>query len=435
MQIGAFAALCQTKLSVLRYYDREGVLVPAYVDPVTGYRHYDAAQAAVFRRITALRRAGFSIAAIRQMLAVNNSDAAVLALFARREDELREMLSDLEEAKAMMQNQNSEYRFPLTLTGEGENMTARTAPISADDIPAARDAMDNALRGMRYQRISGCRVQRTENRGEVRLTCRVTVLDAQPHSVWEDTDLPFTDDPSVIGRWDVVGEYVHRDDIPESVFSGTETAEEGLEVFSSLYFLPGGEQYWCWGWTRGKLLCRFGDSAYVCDYSTERIGEARYMFVDWKSYEYRCGGKPVVLLLRQHDNAVYTKESLARHDNIDLAFTDDPWMHGTWRAVGLVTAPAVFDPAAKEREGLFFSEVTFSPGGAVTSRYGAQTIAGADMQVWTKGYILRKWNSTACACDIRVIDGVEYLFIAWKSGDYIWGGREHLYYVFRRASS
>jgi len=98
----------------------------------------------------------------------------------------------------------------------------------------------------------------------------------------------------------------------------------------------------------------------------------------------------------------------------------------------MVPSPGVFDPARHGREKLFFSAVTFAPGGEVTSQYGAQTIAGTDMQVWTKGYILRKWNSTACDYEIRVQDGVEYLFIAWKSGDYIWGGREPLYYVLVR---
>ena len=38
MQIGAFAHLCDTKLSVLRHYDKEGILMPAYVDPIIGIR-------------------------------------------------------------------------------------------------------------------------------------------------------------------------------------------------------------------------------------------------------------------------------------------------------------------------------------------------------------------------------------------------------------
>ena len=78
MQIGAFAHLCDTKLSVLRHYDKEGILMPAYVDPMTGYRHYTPEQADVFRRITALKRAGFSLAEIRRVHSLMDSDDAVL---------------------------------------------------------------------------------------------------------------------------------------------------------------------------------------------------------------------------------------------------------------------------------------------------------------------------------------------------------------------
>ena len=64
--------------------------------------------------------------------------------------------------------------------------------------------------------------------------------------------------------------------------------------------------------------------------------------------------------------------------------------------------------------------------------YGDRIISGESMQTWTRGYVLRKWNSTACAYEIRVIDDTPYLFIEWKSGDYIWGGREPHQYVFVR---
>ena len=55
------------------------------------------------------------------------------------------------------------------------------------------------------------------------------------------------------------------------------------------------------------------------------------------------------------------------------------------------------------------------------------------MQTWTKGFVLRKWNHTACAYQLCQIDGVEYLFVEWKSGDYTYGGLEPQYYVFTRA--
>ena len=66
------------------------------------------------------------------------------------------------------------------------------------------------------------------------------------------------------------------------------------------------------------------------------------------------------------------------------------------------------------------------------SRYGNEVICGDHMQTWTKGYVLRKWNHTACAYEIRTIGGRDYLFMEWKSGDYLYGGAEPGYYVFAR---
>lgn len=430
MQIGAFAHLCDTKLSVLRHYDKERILMPAYVDPVTGYRHYTPEQADVFRRITALKRAGFSLAEIRRVLSQIDSDEAVFTLFDAKEAQLRDMLSDLSQARAMMENEK--MRLQITVTEENNTVKAISAGFDSSKTDGMKQEMDEELLRCRYQRISGYTVCTDAVVGESRLSCAVCRLNEHPVPIFENTDLPFEDDPLVIGRWDVVGEFAHRDDIPENPDASANTAAEN--GITSLYFLPGGEDYWCYAWTRGKLLCRYGDGAYVCTYTTECIDGVRYMIVDWKSYEYRCGGRPVALLLRQHDTNHYTKEGLARKDNIDLPFEDDPRVIGAWHAVGMVSSPTDFQPEMHVRDGLFFSEVTFAPGGTVTSQYGSQTVCGEQMQVWTRGYILRKWNSTACAYEIRMLDGTEYLFVEWKSGDYTWGGRAPKYYVFVRDS-
>jgi len=429
MQIGNFAHLCDTKLSVLRHYDKEGLLIPAYVDPITGYRHYTAEQADIFRRITALKRAGFSLAQIRRMLSQIDSDEAVLALFDAKETQLRDMLSDLSQARAMMKQEKN--RLQITITEEGGEIKARSAGFEKDNIADRKQDMDEALFRSRYQRISGYSVITDQKNGNVRLTCMVCKLKDNPVSVFENLDVPFEDDPLVIGRWDIIGEFVHRDDIAEiPVVSDSDAAEN--RWLTSLYFLPGGTSYWCFGWTKGKLLCRFGDASYVCSYTTERIDGVRYMYLEWKSYAFRCGGKPEILLLRQHDTQFYTADMLARKDRIDLPFTEDSCVIGRWRAVNFVSSPDAFDPAAPVRQKLFFSNVTFYENGDVESVYGDRTVRGDTMQTWTRGYILRKWNSTACAYCLRVIDGTAYLFIEWKSGDYIWGGQAPKYYVFVR---
>lgn len=429
MQIGMFAHLCDTKLSVLRHYDKEGLLIPAYVDPITGYRHYTAEQADIFRRISALKRAGFSLAEIRRMLSQMDSDEAVLALFDVKETQLRDMLSDLSQARAMMKQEKN--RLQITMTEEAGETKARSACFEKDKIADRKQEMDEVLFHSRYQRISGYSVIADQKTGEVCLTCTVCRLNENPVSVFEDLDVPFEDDPLVVGRWDVIGEYVHREDITE-IPAVSESAAAENRWLTSLYFLPGGAPYWCFGWTKGKLLCRFGDSAYVCRYTTERINGVRYMFVEWKSYAFRCGGKPEILLLRQADTQSYTADMLARKDRIDLPFAEDSDVIGRWSAVDFVSSPDAFDPTAPVRQKLFFTNVTFYEGGIVESVYGDRTVRGDDMQTWTRGYILRKWNSTACAYCLRMIDGTAYLFIEWKSGDYIWGGQAPKYYVFVR---
>ena len=431
MRIGAFAKLCKTKLSVLRHYDKEGILIPAYIDPVTGYRHYTSEQSAVFRRITALKRAGFSLTEIRRVLLQNDSDADVLALFDEQEARLHAMLSDLARAREMMMEET--VRFQMTMTEENGECSAVSTYFDATMTEDMKRAMDAELAGSRYQRISGYRVLRSSGMQEVRLACQVLRLKEISSAIFEDTNLPFADDALVVGRWDVIGEFAHRDDVPDHP-AEINGVGEGIDGgVKSLYLLPGGAQYWCYAWTRGKLLCRYGDSSYVCDYTTERIDGVRYMFVDWKSYEYRFGGKPVVLVLRQYDNRPYTAEALTRKDNIALPFTDDPQVIGTWKAIALTASPDTFDPTEPVTRKLFFSRVTFLGDGAVESVYGDKIISGEDMQVWTRGYLLRKWNRTACAYEIRRFDGIEFLFLEWKNGDYIWGGREPKWYVFCRA--
>lgn len=74
----------------------------------------------------------------------------------------------------------------------------------------------------------------------------------------------------------------------------------------------------------------------------------------------------------------------------------------------------------------------FLPEGKCISIYGDEVIAGDRMQTWTRNFVLRKWNSTACQYEICVLDEKEYLLMEWKSGDYIWGGRETDYYIFQR---
>ncbi|MEU2598290.1 MerR family transcriptional regulator [Streptomyces hirsutus] len=67
--IGGMARDSGLSVSALRFYDRAGVLVPAWVDPVSGYRWYAPGQLDEARLLARLRRAGMPLADIRLVLA------------------------------------------------------------------------------------------------------------------------------------------------------------------------------------------------------------------------------------------------------------------------------------------------------------------------------------------------------------------------------
>ncbi|MET3808090.1 DNA-binding transcriptional MerR regulator [Nakamurella sp. UYEF19] len=67
--IGDFAGLGRVSIRMLRHYDSIGVLSPAAVDPVNGYRLYHADQLSRLNRVVALKDLGFTLAQVHSILA------------------------------------------------------------------------------------------------------------------------------------------------------------------------------------------------------------------------------------------------------------------------------------------------------------------------------------------------------------------------------
>ncbi|WP_374457242.1 MerR family transcriptional regulator [Nocardioides sp.] len=61
LTIGEFARFAGVSVRRLRHYDALGLLPPASVDPVTGYRHYTAGQFRRLHRLLALQDLGFTL--------------------------------------------------------------------------------------------------------------------------------------------------------------------------------------------------------------------------------------------------------------------------------------------------------------------------------------------------------------------------------------
>ena len=66
-RIGDFSKASKTTIKTLRYYEKEGLLIPTFVDPYTGYRYYETSQLYDLSKIISLRQLGLSISDIKEI--------------------------------------------------------------------------------------------------------------------------------------------------------------------------------------------------------------------------------------------------------------------------------------------------------------------------------------------------------------------------------
>lgn len=78
MTSGAFARSAGLSPKALRLYAELSLLVPAHVDPYSGYRHYSDAQLGRARRIGLLGRVDMPLAEIQTLLAAGDAEAAIV---------------------------------------------------------------------------------------------------------------------------------------------------------------------------------------------------------------------------------------------------------------------------------------------------------------------------------------------------------------------
>lgn len=133
--IGEFSKITGLTVKALRFYHDKGLLVPAYVDERTGYRHYDVRLIDKARVIVELRRLEFTLEQIAEMLATCDDEADLLDFLERQRNQLAEKLRQyrgaltaldkliLQEKEARMTAQNSSFHVeekslpPLLIAG------------------------------------------------------------------------------------------------------------------------------------------------------------------------------------------------------------------------------------------------------------------------------------------------------------------------------
>ena len=90
-KIGMFAAMNHVTVKTLRFYEEQGLLMPALIHPETGYRYYTLSQMAVLHQITALKLAGFTLEEIAHIHSGADEEAVLL----KKKAELLARIADL----------------------------------------------------------------------------------------------------------------------------------------------------------------------------------------------------------------------------------------------------------------------------------------------------------------------------------------------------
>lgn len=85
-KIGEFSIMSKTTIKTLRYYEKEKLLIPKYIDRLTGYRYYVTSQLVDVSKIVSLRQVGISIKEIKKVL--NGQDVRDILL--NRKEEVEE---------------------------------------------------------------------------------------------------------------------------------------------------------------------------------------------------------------------------------------------------------------------------------------------------------------------------------------------------------
>ena len=135
--IGELARDSGLTVSALRFYDGAGVLVPSWVDPVSGYRWYAPEQLGDARLLARLRRVQMPLADVRLILAAwSGEDTSLVsglleAHLRRLEDGLADARRELSTVRALLAQREPPVSITRAVAGTVTRLTLPAAGLAA----------------------------------------------------------------------------------------------------------------------------------------------------------------------------------------------------------------------------------------------------------------------------------------------------------------
>ena len=364
-------------------------------------------------------------------------------VYGRIEDMKRALPAKIVGRRRIVINYECEYReseFDLAacveLTGKlpaDSAFAQKTLTFSGEiaSIVCQKEELDAAYRSMATQldeafvQVVGAYYEIHYDDGTVELRAPVWRTAAIETLRDDDRDLPFVNDEEALGKWKLL------DIVPsEEQFLYGHAKSSHESWLDELYFLENSEPYWVYeGWTKGVLFTWCEGHHFSNPYTIRQEAGRRLLFLHRKDRQ----GVPHVWVYEKVSDGRFCANDIRRRDFVDYPFVNDEAILGEWRVKDFFAdRPEQFDPKRQNRpeEELFFRKVSFLPNGACLH----VTKNGESHLQWTKGYLLNPEKEIASAYHLREIEGVNYLFVEWKSGDYQFGNPGVIHwYVFTRA--
>ena len=225
----------------------------------------------------------------------------------------------------------------------------------------------------------------------------------------------FINDENVIGKWELVG----IANTKEEFLNGNLLDDKDYSL-KNLYFMKDGQDYWVISWTKDILYINGRENPYIID--------GNMMYVTIKGIFDPNESK--IAVYKRVDNKEYTIDDIKIKDNTNIPFVEDNSLVGFWKVVDFVNNIESFDKDKKQSKYLAIESISASPSGKLDAHYnGGRTINTR----YSKNYIVDLiLKDTLSKYEYRVINDKTYLFIEWKSGDYVFGGIINGYYVLEK---
>lgn len=332
--------------------------------------------------------------------------------------------------KADYTDENSGYRYyePSSVEKYKKIVFYKTLGFSLDEIKRLEtlsgDEAESMLLSKRRELLSSVDAIKSNVTVIESLFGENTRSNAQP------SDVPFEDDPSVVGRWRLCG---FIDD--ESNISDPRPIKTPPEAIANIVLMAGGALAWNWFWTKGILYRVSAAYSFAIPNPyklTVREGK-RYMLLWYSSNT--CIEKrepPIVLLYEQSDTRAYSENEIKRTDYIDIPSVADNDVIGEWQVRDFVPNGVEFSPNSQctPLECCVTLAFRFAPRFICVKTTKVKDREYNHMLKYTKGFVINENKKTAEAYEIKEIDGKKYLFVEHKSGDYLYGGAKPSRYVF-----